>query len=61
MEEVVKYLKALLALQVRVFSEAQPAIKVEVLLNRVGLTHAEIAEVTGKKTAAVAKTISRSR
>ncbi|MGH8718785.1 MAG: hypothetical protein ACREV0_07565 [Burkholderiales bacterium] len=61
MEELIKYLKALVALQARLIAESQPGMKLEPLLNAAGLNHREIAELLGKTQAAVAKTISRSR
>lgn len=61
MEELIKYMKALVALQARLIAESQPGMKLEPLLNTAGLSHREIAEVLGKTQAAVAKTISRSR
>lgn len=61
MEELVKYMRALLMLQARAALEAQPGLKVEPLLAAAGLSHREIAAVLGKTQAAVAKTISRNR
>lgn len=61
MEELVKYLKALVALQARVISESQPGIKLEPILSAAGLTHKEIADLLGKTAMAVAKTISRAK
>jgi len=61
MEELVKYMKALVMLQARVIAESQPAVKLEVVLSVAGLSHREIAEILGKTQAAVAKTISRSK
>lgn len=59
MEELVKYLKALVALQVATHEAGESAIKVEPLLARAGLTHGEIADLLGKSYMAVAKTVSR--
>ncbi|MEK6375741.1 MAG: hypothetical protein AABO58_23935 [Acidobacteriota bacterium] len=61
MEELVKYLRALVMLQTRVLAETQPGLKLEPLLAAAGLNHRDIAEILGKTQAAVAKTISRSR
>jgi DNA-directed RNA polymerase specialized sigma24 family protein len=61
MEELVRYMRALLALQARAIAERQPDLKLEVLLAAAGLNHREIAVVLGKTQAAVSKTISRSR
>jgi DNA-directed RNA polymerase specialized sigma24 family protein len=61
MEELTKYLKALVTLQARVLSETQPGLKMEPLLKAAGLNYREIAGILGKTEAAVAKTISRGR
>ena len=59
MEETVKYLKALIALQAAAYETSEASEKAEVLLSRAGLSHGEIAELLGKSYAAVAKTMSR--
>lgn len=61
MEEVVKYLKALLALQVAMYEASEPPEKAEVVLAKAGLPYGEIAELTGKTYAGVAKTMSRAK
>ena len=61
MEELLKYMKALVVLQAALIAESQPGLKLEPLLASVGLTHREIAEILGKTHAAVAKRISRGR
>lgn len=61
MEELIKYLKALIALQARVVAENQPTVKLELLLFRAGLSHKEIADILDKSQAAVSKSISRSK
>jgi hypothetical protein len=61
MEDVVKYLKALLALQIGSFEASEAPGKAEVLLARAGLPYGEIAELTGKTYAGVAKTLSRAK
>jgi DNA-directed RNA polymerase specialized sigma24 family protein len=61
MEELIKYMRALVMLQARALTESQPGIKLEVVLSVAGLNHREIAEILGKTQAAVAKTISRSK
>jgi DNA-directed RNA polymerase specialized sigma24 family protein len=61
MEELVKYMKALVMLQSRLIAESQPGVKLEVVLSAAGLNHREIAEILGKTQTAVAKTISRSK
>jgi DNA-directed RNA polymerase specialized sigma24 family protein len=60
-EEVIKYLKALLALQIATYETSESAERAEVLLARAGLAHGEIAELTGKSYAAVAKRMSRAK
>ncbi len=59
LEELVKYLRALVLLQVG-FS-GTGAAKPEVLLAKAGFTHKEIAELLSKSQAAVAKAISRAK
>lgn len=60
MEEMTKYLKALVFLQLQ--SQTNSAFeKPELLLSQAGFAHKEIAEMLGKKTTAVAKTISRAK
>ena len=61
MDEVVKWLKALTFLQVQQMTGMQEEIKPEVLLSRAGVTHQEIADLLGKKYAAVAKAINRAK
>jgi DNA-binding CsgD family transcriptional regulator len=68
-EELVKYMRALVLLQLGVAarvsagSGAGPAatVRSEVLLARSGFSHREIAEMIGKTPAAVAKAISRAK
>jgi DNA-directed RNA polymerase specialized sigma24 family protein len=57
--ELVKYLKALVALQVQVIAGNKEAGKPEVLLARVGLPARDIADVLGKSQDAVVKTLQR--
>ena len=64
MEEVVKYLHALLLLQLqRVQTTAEKGAnpQLELMLSDAGFAHAEIAEMLGKRVAAVAKAVSRAR
>jgi hypothetical protein len=61
MDELIKYMRALVALQVRSISETQPGVKLEPILSAAGFSHREIADLLGKTQAAVAKTISRNR
>jgi DNA-directed RNA polymerase specialized sigma24 family protein len=60
-DELVKYLKALVYLQVQTMSGGEAFQKPEVLLNRAGLATREIAEILGKSPAAVAKAIERAK
>jgi DNA-directed RNA polymerase specialized sigma24 family protein len=57
--EVVKYAKALLLLQLQAVDGPEDPAKPEVLLTRAGLSAREIAQLLGKKPAAVAKAIQR--
>jgi DNA-directed RNA polymerase specialized sigma24 family protein len=61
MDELVKYLRALVYLQARQLSDEHEAAKPEVLLANAGLSYKEIAEMLGKKEPAVAKAVSRAR
>jgi DNA-directed RNA polymerase specialized sigma24 family protein len=62
MEELVKYMRALVALQLRSErEEGVPAAKPELVLAGLGFTSREIADLTGKSHAAVAKTITRAK
>jgi DNA-directed RNA polymerase specialized sigma24 family protein len=58
-KELVKYVKALLLLQLHTIEKSTRAAKPELLLARVGLTPREIADLLGKNTGAVAKTLQR--
>lgn len=57
--EVVKYLRALLLLQIQALTNGDEVVKPELLLSRAGLGTREIAELLGKNAAAVAKAIQR--
>jgi DNA-directed RNA polymerase specialized sigma24 family protein len=61
MEELLKYLKALVALQVEAFNNNDDRAKAEILLARAGLSYLEIADIVGKSEAAVAKSIQRAK
>jgi DNA-directed RNA polymerase specialized sigma24 family protein len=61
MDELVKYLRALVFLQVQTLSGGEAFQKPELLLSRAGLTAREIAEALGKNQAAVAKSIERAK
>jgi DNA-directed RNA polymerase specialized sigma24 family protein len=59
LEDIAKYTKALLLLQVQSHNRADDPAKPEVLLARAGLSAREIAELLGKNSGAVAKAIQR--
>lgn len=59
MDEMIKYLKALVYLEAQVVAHIEGAVKPEVLLSLAGLTHKEIAAVVGKSRVAVSKALSR--
>lgn len=61
MEELEKYLKALVLLQLRDPAEDGLAQKPELLLSKAGFTTAEVAEILGKSKAAAAKAINRAK
>lgn len=57
--ELVKYVKALVVLQVQELTKPDEPVKPEVLLYRAGLNSREIAELLGKNLAGVVKAIQR--
>jgi hypothetical protein len=59
MDELIKYTKALLALQVQSLNKSDDPVKPEILLARAGLTAREIAQLLGKNPAATAKALQR--
>lgn len=61
MDELVKYMKALVFLQVQAIAGSSAFGKPELLLHQAGFKNREIAEILGKKEPAVAKTISRAK
>jgi len=61
MDELVKYLRALVYLQVQTLSGEEAFQKPEVVLSRAGFTAREIAEILDKNPAAVAKAITRAK
>lgn len=61
MEEMVRYLKALVLFEVQAQLDPSEVAKPDVVLSRAGFAHREIAALLGKKPAAVAKAISRDR
>jgi DNA-directed RNA polymerase specialized sigma24 family protein len=61
MDEVAKYLRALVHLQLELVYSPESPHKKEIILARAGFTHAEIASFVGKNAAAVSKAISRAK
>jgi DNA-directed RNA polymerase specialized sigma24 family protein len=61
MDELVRYTRALVFLQLQQLTGSDTFGKPELLLARAGFPHKEIAELLGKSPAAVAKAISRGR
>lgn len=61
MDELVKYLRALVFLQVQAQTGSAGFSKPELLLSRAGFKSREIGEILGKSEAAVQKTISRAK
>ena len=61
MEELLKYIKALVFLQAQSLNDGDKPIKPEILLSRAGLSYTEIAQILEKSEAAVAKTVQRAR
>jgi len=59
MIELIKYMKASVALQVQLMLPSEDRRKPEVVLAAAGLSHVEIAEILGKRPAAVQKAVSR--
>ncbi len=57
--ELLKYSKALLLLQLQALNKADDPVKPEILLSRAGLSAREIADLLGKKAPAVTKAIQR--
>ena len=60
-DDLAKYLKALVILQVQALNKDEESPKPELLLARAGLSAREIAEVVGKNAAAVTKTLQRAK
>lgn len=58
---MIKYLKALTFLQLQAMTGGSAYRKPELLLERAGFTHKEIANILGKSHTAVAKTVSRAK
>jgi DNA-directed RNA polymerase specialized sigma24 family protein len=65
MEELAKYLRALLLLDIhrtqKLAQSADSLLRIELLLSDAGFSHQEIAGLVGKKVPAVSKAISRAR
>jgi hypothetical protein len=61
MDEMVKYLKALTFLQLQTVTGGAAFQKPELLLERAGFTHKDIADMLGKSANAVTKTIIRAK
>ncbi len=61
MEELLKYMKALVFLHAQSLSDGETPTKVEILLARAGLSYAEIALILDKTEAAVAKSVQRAK
>jgi hypothetical protein len=59
MDELIKYMKALVFLQVQSLSGSSSFSKPEMLLHKAGFKNREIAEILGKKEQAVQKSILR--
>jgi len=57
--DLLKYLKALLVLEIQRLNAVEEPAKPEILLARAGLNAREIAELLGKNSTAVAKAIQR--
>lgn len=59
MDEMIKYLRALVYLQAEVVANLEGAARPEVLLGLAGLPHKEIASIVRKSQVAVSKAINR--
>ena len=57
--ELLKYAKAALSLQIHALSSSGQLDKPELLLSRVGLSARDIAEILGKNPGAIAKALQR--
>jgi len=60
-EEVIKYLRANLLLQLLKLDDENEKVKPEVLLHQAGFSHQEIADLLGKSYDAVRKVVQRSK
>jgi hypothetical protein len=61
MDELIRYLRALVLLQLHQGADGTGALKPEALLALAGFTHREIGAMLGKNPAAVAQAVSRAR
>lgn len=61
MDELVKYMRALVYLQLEAMTGAQSFRKPELLLSEAGFTHAEIAKILNKTPNAVKLSVHRAR
>jgi DNA-directed RNA polymerase specialized sigma24 family protein len=61
MEEIAKYLRGLLLLQIQQMSGGEAFQKPEILLSRSGFTNKEIADILQKSPDAVKKVLQRAR
>jgi DNA-directed RNA polymerase specialized sigma24 family protein len=61
MDELLKFMKALVLLELRKLETEAAPTKPEVLLEKAGFKHDEIGKMLGKNAAAVAKAISRAK
>jgi DNA-directed RNA polymerase specialized sigma24 family protein len=61
MEELLKYTKAMVALQLQLLADSTERTKPELLLANAGFSHKEAAELLGKNAKAVQKTVERAR
>lgn len=57
--DLVRYTKALVAIQIQAMSKNEDPVKLEILMARAGLLPKEIAELLGKNPGAVKKAIQR--
>ena len=61
MEELVKYLRALVLFEIQTRTDTDEANKPEIVLYRAGFSNKEIGDLLNKNSASVAKAISRDR
>jgi DNA-directed RNA polymerase specialized sigma24 family protein len=61
MDELIRYVRALVYLEVQQMTGEAAPLKSEVLLERAGLSKKEIADILDKNETAIAKSLSRAR